>query len=110
MSASVRGRSVATGSVFRTRQAISGAIDGTAVDATGAAIPGASVTITDQDRGAIYRTRSNTEGGFSQTRLLAGHYQVEISSAGFAAFVANATVQVDATPGSMASVKIRSKE
>ncbi len=91
-------------------QAVYGAINGTAIDATGAAIVAAAVTITDKDRGTIYRTRSNAEGEFSQTHLLAGHYQVNIGSAGFDAFVANATVQVDATTRLDATLTVAGKQ
>src|SRR6185437_11997920 len=78
-------------------QAVSGTINGMVMDTTGASIPGASVTITDQDRGRAYRAKSDSDGNFSQAHLLAGHYQLKCESAGFAAFLANAAVQVDAT-------------
>lgn len=78
-------------------QAVSGNIDGTVADQSGAAVPGADVTVTDLERGTIYHTVANGEGNFSQIHLLAGHYQVKIDGAGFASFTATATVQVDAT-------------
>jgi hypothetical protein len=78
-------------------QAVSGNISGTVQDSTGAAVPNAAVTITDLDRGTVYHAQSNPDGNFSQTHLLAGHYQVKVESPGFGAFTANATVQVDAT-------------
>ena len=78
-------------------QAVSGSITGTVQDPTGAAVPNAEITITDLDRGAVYTAKSSNDGNFSQTHLLAGHYQVKVSSAGFAGFTENATVQVDAT-------------
>lgn len=78
-------------------QAVSGNISGTVYDASGATVPNAQVTITDLDRGTKYQSTSNAEGNYSQTHLLAGRYQVAIATPGFAGFVANATVQVDAT-------------
>ena len=78
-------------------QAVSGNIAGTVQDSTGAAIPNATITITDVDRGSVYHTQSSSDGNFSQTHLLAGHYQIKVESPGFGAFTANATVQVDAT-------------
>ncbi len=78
-------------------QAVSGNIEGTVHDASGATVPSAHVTVADLDRGAVYETAANAEGNFSQTHLLAGRYQVTVSGAGFANFVANAEVQVDAT-------------
>lgn len=91
-------------SCFVFAQAVSGSLDGTVLDTSGAAFPGASVTITDQDRGTIYRTKSNAAGNFSQTHLLAGNYEIKVESAGFAAFVANATVQVDASTSVNATI------
>jgi hypothetical protein len=78
-------------------QAVSGNIAGTVQDPTGAAVPNATITITDLDRGTVYHIQSSSDGNFSQTHLLAGHYQVKVESPGFGAFTANATVQVDAT-------------
>ncbi|MBV9759111.1 MAG: TonB-dependent receptor [Acidobacteriaceae bacterium] len=78
-------------------QAVSGNIGGTVHDATGSVVPGAKITITDLDRGTAYNLESSTDGNFSQTHLLAGHYQVRVQAPGFGAFTANATVEVDAT-------------
>ncbi len=78
-------------------QAVSGNIAGTIKDPSGANLPNAAITITDLDRGTVFHIQSNSDGNYSQTHLLAGHYQVKIESPGFAPFTANATVQVDAT-------------
>ena len=78
-------------------QAVSGNIIGTVYDTTGATVPNAAVAIRDLDRGTTHETTTNTEGNYSQTRLLAGRYEIAVTSAGFGRFVANATVQVDAT-------------
>lgn len=78
-------------------QAVSGNIDGTVTDSSGAAIPAAAVSITDRDRGEVFRTETNAQGNYSQTHLLAGHYEVKIEGSNFAAFLANVTVEVDAT-------------
>ena len=78
-------------------QAVSGNVDGTVTDSSGAAVPGASISISDQDRGTMFRTNTNAEGNYSQIHLLAGHYQVKVEHTGFSPYVADATVQVDAT-------------
>jgi Carboxypeptidase regulatory-like domain len=57
---------------FAIGQAVFGNIDGTVFDASGAAIPGANITITDQDRGSVFHVQSNEQGNYSQSRLLAG--------------------------------------
>lgn len=78
-------------------QAVFGNLEGTITDASGAAIPGASVVITDLDHGTTYTTQTNTEGNYIQTHLLAGRYRVRVSARGFAELVIPAVVQVDQT-------------
>ncbi len=78
-------------------QAVSGNIAGTVQDPTGATVPNAAITIKDLDRGTIYHVTSNSDGNYSLTHLLAGHYEVDVETPGFGKFQANATVQVDET-------------
>jgi hypothetical protein len=78
-------------------QAVSGNIAGTVQDASGSAVPDASITITDLDRGTVYHVQSGSDGNYSQTHLLAGRYQIKVSSSGFGDLTAAASVQVDAT-------------
>ena len=78
-------------------QAVSGNIEGTVTDPSEAAIPSAEVTIRDLDRGLSYETKTNTDGNYVQTHLLAGHYEVQVRAPGFAEFLAKVVVQVDAT-------------
>ena len=78
-------------------QATSGNIAGTVIDSSGAALPNAKITITDLDRATVYHVQSNSDGNFSQTHLLAGHYRITAESTGFSTYSVNATVDVDAT-------------
>jgi hypothetical protein len=78
-------------------QAVSGNIIGTVTDASGASVAGAAVSIRDLDRGTDYQAKTNTDGNYTQTNLLAGHYRVTVETPGFEQFVADATVQVDAS-------------
>ncbi len=78
-------------------QAVSGNIIGTVSDPSGAAVPQADVLVTDVDRGLTYQTRTNADGNYIQTHLLAGHYEVKVTATGFSEFVAKADVQVDAS-------------
>jgi hypothetical protein len=87
-------------------QAVFGNIVGTVTDASGAAVPNAEVTITDIERGITYQTRSNADGNYTQTHLLAGHYSVRVTAAGFAEFEARADVQIDATTRVDAQVQV----
>src|SRR5271156_1755468 len=50
------------------------AINGQVTDASGAAIPGATVTAKDIDRGTNWPTQTNAEGYFTLPRLPIGNY------------------------------------
>ncbi|HUY12169.1 MAG TPA: TonB-dependent receptor [Terriglobia bacterium] len=78
-------------------QAVSGNIVGTVSDPSGAAVPSVQVVIRDLDRGVDYRVQTNSTGNYLQTHLLAGHYRVTVDASGFEKFVADLTVQVDAS-------------
>ncbi len=64
-------------------QATSGNIIGTVTDPAGAVVSGVKITITSQDRGAVYTTTTNESGNYSQLHLLPGPYTVEFQAAGF---------------------------
>jgi len=69
-------------------QNITGSIVGTVTDATGATVPGASVTITDQGRNAVIRTvQTDSSGNFSAPLLPVGKYSVAVEVKGFKKFV-----------------------
>ena len=91
-------------------QAVFGNITGTVTDPTGAAVPNAEIAITDLDRGITYTTRSTSEGNFTQTHLLAGHYQVKVTAPGFSEFSASTEVQVDATTRADAQLRVGKAE
>lgn len=78
-------------------QAVSGSIFGRVTDPAGAVVPGVAVTIRDLDRGIDYHVKTNSDGDYIQTHLLAGHYRVTMDAPGFETFAGEATVQVDAT-------------
>src|SRR5437868_5176438 len=68
-------------------QAVYGSIVGTVVDATGAGVPNAKITITDLGRDVSFTTTSNESGNFSQRYLIVGRYRVRVEAQGFQAFV-----------------------
>ncbi|HLK21525.1 MAG TPA: TonB-dependent receptor [Bryobacteraceae bacterium] len=78
-------------------QATFGNITGTVTDVSGAIVPNTPVTIRDLERGVVVETKTNNDGNYTQTHLLAGRYEVSIKAAGFAPFTANSVVQVDTT-------------
>lgn len=64
-------------------QQVFGNIYGTVTDATGAAVSGAKVTITDQEKGTVTTTTSNESGNYTRAQLIPGTYTVEVEAPGF---------------------------
>ena len=67
-------------------QITSGDIAGTVKDATGAAIPNATVVITNEATGVTTTLTANSAGEFHASNLPAGSYDVAVSNAGFQAY------------------------
>ena len=59
------------------------AVEGTAVDSSGAAIPGAQVTAHDVSTGGVRSTMTGPEGRFDFSALPPGDYEVAIRATGF---------------------------
>lgn len=64
-------------------QQVTGAIVGSVVDPTGAAVAGATVTATDTDRGTSLTTRSDATGSFNLPTVPVGNYRVIVEAKGF---------------------------
>jgi len=65
-------------------QEITGSINGTIKDAAGAAVKGASVTITDSQKKVDVRTaQTNDDGEFSAPNLLSATYDITVEAPGF---------------------------
>ena len=64
-------------------QQITAAITGDVVDAAGAVLSGATVTVTDVDRGTVFNTKTNDSGIFNFAQLPIGTYDVKVESSGF---------------------------
>ena len=61
-----------------------GTITGTVLDSSGSVVPGASVTITNVDKGVVARSITTGAGGIYVAEALpVGTYQVSVSAAGF---------------------------
>src|ERR1700704_4340487 len=79
-------------------QQVFGSIVGTVTDASGAAVSGATVTISDQNKGIRVTTTTNESGNFSRGQLTPGTYTVEVEAPGFRKAVSReVTVSVDQT-------------
>src|SRR5919199_4286852 len=65
-------------------QEITGSINGTVKDTTGAVVKGATVTVTDEDKKVVVRTTTTgDEGGYSVTPLAVGNYSVTVEAPSF---------------------------
>jgi len=81
---------------------LTGGISGTITDATGAVIPGATVTLTSLDTGASQTTTTNQSGDYRFTLLKPGRYQVTVTQAGFS----REQRQIDVAVGQIATANL----
>jgi len=64
-------------------QAVYGSIFGTVTDTTGAVIPNATVTVTDEAKGTSVNVQSNESGEFTVGHLIPDVYDVKVTAQGF---------------------------
>jgi hypothetical protein len=64
-------------------QQITAAITGEVVDAGGAALNGATVTVTDTDRGTVYVAKTHDNGLYNFAQIPIGNYSVRVEATGF---------------------------
>jgi len=67
-------------------QGITGTISGTVTDPTGAAVPGAKVTIKQTSTNAVHTVTTSENGSFTATQLPPDDYTVEVEHEGFQHF------------------------
>ena len=78
-----------------TAQEITGGVTGTVKDQTGAAVKGATVTVTDADKKQVTRTlTTNDDGVYVAGDLHVGTYDLTVEAAGFKKHI-ETKVQVD---------------
>jgi hypothetical protein len=75
-------------------QQTTAAITGTVVDEGGAAISGATVTVTDTDRGTTFTAKTNDSGIYNFVRVPIGNYQVKAEAPGFQSAVQTGLILV----------------
>ncbi len=74
-------------------------ISGTVKDASGSAIPGAQVTVTQTDTGVTRTAQTDASGIYSLPSLPLGPYRMEVKKEGFSTYVQTGIVlQVDTAP------------
>ncbi|HEV2709576.1 MAG TPA: carboxypeptidase regulatory-like domain-containing protein [Edaphobacter sp.] len=73
-------------------QGVSGRIQGTIQDATGALIPGAKVSVTNQDTGVVGQFTSDSHGGYIANLLPPGNYKIQAGASGFRTTVSTGNI------------------
>lgn len=76
-------------------QAVYGSIIGTVTDPQGAAVVGATVTITDLTKNITKTVQTNEDGNYSATNLIPGRYQVKIEQQGYKTSSQDVEVKAD---------------
>ncbi len=85
---------IATGATFAGAQTDTARIQGTVTDSSGAAIPNASVLVTNTSTNAVQTITSDASGNFIVNALPIGTYKAEVKAAGFGGAVQNFTLSV----------------
>src|SRR5262245_15406839 len=97
---------VATANSAAFGQAVYGSVLGTVTDSSGAAVPNATVTITNTGTNVSETTKTNGSGNYTQTRLIPGTYRVKDEAPSFKAAVIDAVV-VNVDTASTANVALQ---
>src|SRR5262245_19336848 len=66
-------------------QVTTASVTGRVVDATGAGVPDAMITVTNQETGITRTANSDGEGEYRVLQLVVGRYQVKAEKSGFSA-------------------------
>lgn len=87
-------------------QLITGSVAGSVVDATGAAIPGVTVTLTNLGTDVAQTVISNSSGGYQFLQLPPGNYRLEATLTGFTTFRRDG-ITVEAARASSVPIQLR---
>ncbi len=85
---------LATASTVASAQSDTGRVTGFVADSTGAVIPGASITLSNVDTGAVQTRTAGSDGSFTFPALTRGNYKIESSMTGFSSSAQNFVLQV----------------
>src|SRR5882724_7336397 len=85
-------------------QTFRGAINGTVVDPSGAAVPNAAVKATENTTGIDHNTVTTSEGQFSFQDLPLGFYKVTVAASGFPAYTVD---KVQVVAGSIYTLTVK---
>src|SRR6202041_1122493 len=67
-------------------QAVYGSVFGTVTDNTGAVVPGATVTVTDESKGTSVTAQSNESGDYTVQHLIPDTYDIKVTAPNFKTF------------------------
>ena len=85
--------------VTASAQSVYGSIFGTVSDKSGAVIPNATITVTDEAKGTVVNVTSNGSGDYSIPHLVSGVYDLKVVAKGFRPFETKGIqVLVDTAP------------
>ena len=80
-------------------QAVFGSIVGTVTDSSGAAVPNATITVTDVGKGTTQTVQSNASGNYTVSRLIPDTYTIKATAQGFSPAEAdNVAISADTSP------------
>src|SRR5713226_4968210 len=74
-------------SVSTSAQRLTGTLRGQVLDPSGAVVPNAEVTVTNQDTGVSVRVTTTSAGTYSFPSLIPGLYKINVEAKGFKSFV-----------------------
>jgi hypothetical protein len=92
---------VADASAFAQGGAVTTSISGTVADSSGAVIPGADVTLTNNGTGATFSSVTSANGSFMVPALNPGSYTVKVALMGFKTVVLNNVTLSAAVPSNV---------
>jgi hypothetical protein len=84
---------ITTGPIFGQSLGNAGTIQGIVVDPSGAAVPGAMVTIRNPVSGYVQSATTAVDGSFRFTNIPPNPYHLEVTASGFAAFTEDVNVR-----------------
>lgn len=67
-------------------QAVYGSIFGTVTDNTGAVVPNATITVTDESKGTSVAAQSNASGDYTVQHMIPDTYDIKVTMSGFKTF------------------------
>ncbi len=85
-------------------QLLQGSLDGNVVDSSQAAIPGAAITLTNQQTGTVRTGQSNAVGAYSFPTIASGLWTLEVKSDGFQTY---RQTGLEIRPNSVARVNVK---